>query len=149
LFYLHLYRFHNATSSIAIQSSKASNPYSPPFTGFSIKINWLGGKAQHTLYPFENEQETEEQHSDGYNIISKENDSWSNFEYALREESRLLFNKMLSKCKENEDIVRAANSKDEYFSAESLFMILILQQQKTINELISKVAEQKKEAQVH
>jgi hypothetical protein len=66
-------------------------------------------------------------------------DSWSNFEYALREENRLLFNKMLSECKENEDLVRAVNSKDEYFSAESLFMALILQQQKTINELISKV----------
>ena len=60
-------------------------------------------------------------------------DSWSNFEYALREESRLLFNKMLSECKENEDYVKAANSKDEYLSDDSLFMILILQQQKTIN----------------
>jgi hypothetical protein len=43
--------------------------------------------------------------------------------------------------------VRAANSKDEYFSAESLFIVLILQQQKLINELISKVSERKKEAQ--
>ena len=65
-------------------------------------------------------------------------------QYALREENRLLFNKMLSECKENEDLVRAANSKDEYFSAESLFMALILQQQKTINELIAKVSERKK-----
>jgi hypothetical protein len=47
---------------------------------------------------------------------------------------------MLSECKQNEDFVRAANSKDEFFSAESLFMILILQQQKTINELIAKVS---------
>jgi hypothetical protein len=51
---------------------------------------------------------------------------------------------MLSECKENEDLVRAANSKDEYFSAESLFMALILQQQKTIKELIAKVSERKK-----
>jgi hypothetical protein len=29
---------------------------------------------------------------------------------------------MLSKCKENEDFVRAANSKDEFLSAESLFI---------------------------
>jgi hypothetical protein len=39
----------------------------------------------------------------------------------------LLFNKMLSKCGENEDYVRAASSKDEYFSAELLFIVLILQ----------------------
>jgi hypothetical protein len=39
---------------------------------------------------------------------------------------------------------RAANSKDEFYSAESLFMVLILRQQKTINELISKVAERTK-----
>jgi hypothetical protein len=32
-------------------------------------------------------------------------------------------------CWENEDYVRAANSKGEYFSAESLFIVLILQQQ--------------------
>jgi hypothetical protein len=51
---------------------------------------------------------------------------------------------MLSESKENEDLVRAANSKDEFFSAESLFIVLILQQQKTINELIAKVSERKK-----
>jgi hypothetical protein len=51
---------------------------------------------------------------------------------------------MLSECKENEDYVKAANSKDEYYSAESLFMALILQQQKTINELIDKVSERNK-----
>jgi hypothetical protein len=51
---------------------------------------------------------------------------------------------MLSECKENEDCVRAADSKDEFFSAESLFMVLVLQQQKMINKLIAKVSEHKK-----
>jgi hypothetical protein len=81
---------------------------------------------------------------DQYSILSEEIKSWERFEYALREENRLLFNKMLSECKENEDYVKAANSKDEYYSAESLFMALILQQQKTINELIDKVSERNK-----
>jgi hypothetical protein len=40
---------------------------------------------------------------------------------------------MPSECRENG---RPASSKDEYFSAESLFMILILQQQKMIDESI-------------
>jgi hypothetical protein len=51
---------------------------------------------------------------------------------------------MLSECQENEDFIRAACSKDEYFSAESLLMVLILQQQRMINELIAKVSEHKK-----
>jgi len=50
---------------------------------------------------------------------------------------------MLSECEENKDLIRSANLKDEYFSAESLFMALILQQQKTIKELIAKVSERK------
>ena len=50
---------------------------------------------------------------------------------------------MLSECKQNKDFIRAANSKDEFFSAESLFMLLMLQQQKMINELIAKVSEKK------
>ena len=80
---------------------------------------------------------------DQLSILSEEIKSWERFEYALREESRFLFNKMLSECKENEDHIRAANSKDEFFSAESLFLVLILQQQKMINELIAKVSKQK------
>jgi hypothetical protein len=76
-------------------------------------------------------------------ILNEEIKSWEPFEYALREGNRLLFSKMLSECKENEDYVRAASSKDEYFSAESLFLILILQQQKMINELIAKVTTKK------
>ena len=76
--------------------------------------------------------------------LSEEIKSWGRFEYALKEENRLLFKKMLDECKENEDLVRAANSKDEYFSAESLFMALILQQQMMIKDLIAKVSERKK-----
>ena len=81
------------------------------------------------MRPPENEQQGEQgEHNDGHNnILTQEIDSWSNYEYALREENRLLFNRMLSECKENEDHIRAANSKDEFFSAESLFMALILQ----------------------
>jgi hypothetical protein len=55
------------------------------------------------------------------NMLTEEIDLWSNYEYALREEDRLLFNKMLSECKENEDLVRGTDSKYEFFSAESLF----------------------------
>jgi hypothetical protein len=53
---------------------------------------------------------------------------------------------MLSECKENEDFAIAANSKDEYFSAESLFMVLILQQQKMINHLIAAVSKRKEQS---
>jgi hypothetical protein len=68
--------------------------------------------------------------------LNEEIKSWETFEYALREENRLVFSKMLAECKEN---ARAANSKDEYFSAESFFMVLILQQQKMITELVDKL----------
>ena len=51
---------------------------------------------------------------------------------------------MLSECGHNKDYIRAVNSKGEYYSAESLFMLLILQQQKMINELIAKVSDCKK-----
>ena len=52
--------------------------------------------------------------------------SWKDFEYALREESALLFVRMLSECGQNKDYIRAVSSKGEYYSAESLFMLLIL-----------------------
>ena len=67
-------------------------------------------------------------------ILSEEIKSWGHFEYALREENRLVFSRMFSECRQNEDYIKAAGSKDEYFSAESLFMVLILQQQKMIND---------------
>ena len=97
------------------------------------------------MCPSQNEQNRQEHNEDAANnILIREIESWGKFEYALRDENRLIFNKMLSECKENEDLVRAANSKDEFFSAESLFMALILQQQKTINKLITKTSERKK-----
>ena len=76
---------------------------------------------------------------DSINILTGEIKLWKDFEYALREESALLFDKMLSECGQNKDYIRAACSKDEYYSAESLFMLLVLQQQKMINELIASV----------
>ena len=48
---------------------------------------------------------------------------------------------MLSECGQNKDYIKAAISKGESYSAESLFMLLALQQQKMINELIAKVSE--------
>jgi hypothetical protein len=43
--------------------------------------------------------------------LTKEIDSWKGFEYALREENRILFNKMLSECGENKDYLRATTFK--------------------------------------
>ena len=74
-------------------------------------------------------------------ILVKEIETWKDFRYALREESALLFDKMLSECGQNKDYIRAVSSKGEYYSAESFFMVLILQQQKMINELIAKLSE--------
>jgi len=37
------------------------------------------------------EEQKEEDHDNNNNILAKEIDSWGNFEYALREENRLLF----------------------------------------------------------
>jgi hypothetical protein len=71
------------------------------------------------------------------NILCKEIESWSNFEYALREEDSILLKKMLNEC-QKEDYIKAFNSKGEY-NSESLFMALILQQQKMISNLIDKV----------
>jgi hypothetical protein len=97
------------------------------------------------MFPSQDDQSGEKEELDdgASNNLTREIDSWSNFEYALRQENRMLFNKMLSECKENEDYIRATASKDEFFSAESLFMVLILQQQRTINELIAKMSERK------
>ena len=73
----------------------------------------------------------EEKKEDNSNILQKEIESWNNhFGYALREENRILFNKMLSECLTDEQYRNAVNSKGENYSTESLFMTLIFQHQK-------------------
>ncbi len=83
-------------------------------------------------------EHTEE--NDNTNILAEEIESWKDFRYALREESALLFDKMLSECGQDKDSIRAVISKGENYSYESLFILLILQQQKMINELIDKLS---------
>jgi hypothetical protein len=92
------------------------------------------------------EEEREEQHEEKENkdVLQKEIELWNeHFGYALREENRILFNKMLSKCLSDEQYHNAVNSKGENYSTESLFMSLILQQQKMISQLIAKLSQDK------
>jgi hypothetical protein len=56
------------------------------------------------------------------NTLTREIESWSKFEYALREEDSILFNKMLNEC-QKEEFTKAFNAKGEYNSNESLFMV--------------------------
>jgi hypothetical protein len=73
-------------------------------------------------------------------LLQKEIESWNeHFGYALREENRILFNKMLSECLSDEQYRNAANSQGENYSTESLFMALIFQQQKMIRGLLEKL----------
>ena len=76
-------------------------------------------------------------------ILTKEIESWGRFGYALREENRLLFRKMLNRCRKSE-YVSCVKVRGENFSAEALFLFLILEQQKMINELIAKLSGVKK-----
>jgi hypothetical protein len=62
------------------------------------------------------------------------------FKYSLKEENRLLFTKMLEECQKQGEFASVLNSKGESFAAESLFMALILQQQRMINLLINKLS---------
>lgn len=73
------------------------------------------------------------------NILANEIESWRGFEYALREPNATLFNKMLNECLENEEYSKACNTKGSHQSAESLFMVLIFQQQKMIRKLIERI----------
>ena len=75
--------------------------------------------------------------------LDKEIEAWKGFEYALREENKTLFNKMLSNKGECADCM---SSRGENFSTEALFMILIYEQQKMINELITRLAGKKNKA---
>ena len=73
-------------------------------------------------------------------ILAKEVESWKGFEYALRKPNATLFNKMLTECLENEEeYASASKTKGSQYSAESLFIALIFQQQKMINELIERM----------
>jgi len=49
-------------------------------------------------------------------------------------------NILMSECGHNKYYIRAVISKGESYSAELLFILLVLQQQKMINELIAKVS---------
>jgi hypothetical protein len=71
-------------------------------------------------------------------ILTKEIGSWAGFGYALRKENRTLFEEMLDRCKMKE-YVDCAAAKGENFSAEALFLVLIFEQQKMINELMRKL----------
>jgi hypothetical protein len=71
-------------------------------------------------------------------FLAKEIESWKGFEYALREENRILFHEMLN---ERMNFGDAAIAKGDNYSTESLFMLLILQQQKMINQLIKKLVQ--------
>ena len=57
-------------------------------------------------------------------ILEKEIESWKSFEYALREENGILFNKMLEEIRQYSESVAA---KGQDYSAESLLMALIFQ----------------------
>ena len=68
----------------------------------------------------------------GYFLITN---SENNFP-ALRKPNASLFNKMLAECLQSEEYSEAFRTKGPQFSAESLFLALIFQQQKTIGKLI-------------
>jgi len=71
-------------------------------------------------------------------ILTSEIENWRLFARALREENRILFNRMLNECK-GKEYFDCVNSKGKSLAAESLFLILILEQQKMINDLIGKL----------
>jgi hypothetical protein len=78
--------------------------------------------------------------SSNKDILTKEIESWGRFEYTLREENRVLFRKMLNRCRKSE-YISGVEARGENFYAEALFLILILEQQKLINELIAKLSD--------
>jgi hypothetical protein len=71
-------------------------------------------------------------------IISKEIKSWKNgFAFALRTDDRELFMEMIEDCNKYAD---AINAKGEPLATESLFIALILEQQKMIKQLIAQIS---------
>jgi hypothetical protein len=77
-------------------------------------------------------------------ILAREIGSWKGFGYALRQPNATLFNKMLTECLENEEYAAAFKTKGPQDSAESLFMVLIFQQQKRISKLIETIQNNQK-----
>jgi hypothetical protein len=77
------------------------------------------------------------------NTLETEIQSWDRFEYALREENRTLFHQMLDKCRKSE-YFECVNAKGENYSAESLFLLLVLEQQKMIDKLNGKTNDENK-----
>jgi hypothetical protein len=70
--------------------------------------------------------------------LTKEIESWKNgFAFALRSEDRKLFMEMIEY---NDKYTDAINAKGEPFTTESLFIALILEQQKMIKALITKLS---------
>ena len=87
-------------------------------------------------------EEKKEDDNNNNTLLNREIESWNeHFGYALREENRILFNQMLSEClTDEEQYGNATNSKGVNYTAESLFMALIFQQQKMISQLIAKLS---------
>jgi hypothetical protein len=63
-------------------------------------------------------------------LVKKEIEAWKGFEFSLRKPNSSLFRQMLNECLENEEYAEAFKTKGPQYSAESLFMALIFQQQK-------------------
>lgn len=82
----------------------------------------------------------QDEESKQYRFLDKEIESWKGFEYALREENSSLFNKMLTEIQDDEEYSKAAMARGKSYSAESLFMALIFQQQKMISHLIENLS---------
>lgn len=70
--------------------------------------------------------------------LTKEIESWKNgFAFALRADNKKLFMEMIEHSNKYADAIHA---KGEPFTTESLFIVLILEQQKMIKELITKLS---------
>jgi hypothetical protein len=81
-------------------------------------------------------------------LVTKEVKAWKGFEYALCKPNSSLFKQVLNECLKNEEYVEAFKTKGAPYSAESLFMALIFQQQKMISKLIESLeSSQNKEMQ--
>lgn len=65
--------------------------------------------------------------------IDQEIENWQSFGYAMRQEDRELFKKMMLEAMTDNEAFDMANSKDP---TEALLMVLIFQQQKMIIRLI-------------